>query len=268
MNDLFTLRHPLPAKDKLVIEAVGAVLLLLVWWAVVQFGLVRSSVLPSPISVVASIPELHYQDALIRNVFYSLKLNLLGYAEAIGIALPLGFAIGLIPIFRGLTERYITAMRYLPLTAVIGLFILWFGIADAMKIQFLTLGILVYLLPVVVQRIDEVEQVYLDTIKTLGASPLQTIRRVYIPSVVSRISDDIRVLVAISWTYIIIAEVVNKQDGGIGALIFTVARQSRVDKVFALLVVIIVIGFVQDKIFQWLDRVVFPFKYAGDHHGE
>ncbi len=263
MDSLFTLRGTLSNRNKLIVEILGAMLLLVIWWTVVSTGLVRSSILPSPVSVITSVPELHYQDALIMNCLYSLKLNIMGYIEAILIAIPLGFFIGLIPVCRGMTERYITALRYLPLTAVIGLFILWFGIGDAMKIQFLTLGIVVYLLPVVVQRIDEVQQVYLDTIKTLGATNWQTIFRVYIPSVVSRISDDIRVLVAISWTYIIIAEVVNKQDGGIGALIFTVARQSRVDKVFALLAVIIVIGFTQDKLFMWLDKIAFPFKYKG-----
>jgi NitT/TauT family transport system permease protein len=68
------------------------------------------------------------------------------------------------------------------------------------------------------------------------------------------------VLTAISWTYIIVAELVNK-TGGVGALIFTAARQSRLDKVFAVLFVIIIIGILQDKLFQWLDKKLFPFKH-------
>jgi NitT/TauT family transport system permease protein len=76
----------------------------------------------------------------------------------------------------------------------------------------------------------------------------------------SRVSDDIRVLTAISWTYIIVAEMINK-NGGIGAMIFTAARQSRLDKVFAILILIIIIGFIQDKIFHWLDRKLFPHKH-------
>jgi NitT/TauT family transport system permease protein len=43
---------------------------------------------------------------------------------------------------------------------------------------------------------------------------------------------------------------------------FRASRQSRLDKVFAGLFVIILIGFVQDKIFIWLDRTVFRYKYA------
>ncbi len=260
--NFFSLRGSLPSRTKTLVEIGGAMLFLIIWWALVYFGVVRSSILPSPIRVLTSFPELHFDDALIRNTLYSIKLNVLGYIEAVAIALPLGFLIGLFPLFRGLFERYITALRYLPLTAVIGLFILWFGIGINMKVQFLTLGILVYLLPVAVQRIDDVQKVYIDTVKTLGATKWQTIRFVFMPDVVSRISDDIRVLVAISWTYIIIAEVINKQEGGVGALIYTAARQSRVDKVFAVLLVIILVGFLQDKLMFALDRQLFPHKYA------
>jgi NitT/TauT family transport system permease protein len=112
-----------------------------------------------------------------------------------------------------------------------------------------------------VQRISEIDNIYLQTSYTLGASNWQIFKSVYWPFVTSKIFEDIRVLTAISWTYIIVAELVNK-TGGVGALIFTAARQSRLDKVFAVLFVIIIIGILQDRVFQWLDKKLFPFKHA------
>lgn len=223
--------------------------------------LVPVLILPHPLKVLTSFKELHTKDALIRNTVYSIKLNFGGYLEALLISIPLGFLIGLLPLFKGLFNKPIDALRFVPLTAVTGLFIAWFGIESGMKIQFLAFGIIVYLLPVVVQRVSEVDDVYVNTVFTLGASKWQTFKTVFWPSVLSKISDDIRVLVAISWTYIIVAEMINKGDGGIGALAFMAARQSRVDKVFAVLFVIIVIGFLQDRLFVALDRGLFPHKY-------
>ena len=129
-----------------------------------------------------------------------------------------------------------------------------------MKVAFLAFGIIVFLLPVVVQRIDEVKDVYLKTSFTLGASNWQTIRTVYLPSVFSVLMDDIRVLTAISWTYIIIAELINRQ-GGVGGLIYLKGRQGQIDKVFAILIVIIIIGFLQDRLFMYLDKRLFTHKY-------
>jgi len=262
ISNFFEIRGNLSKKTETIIEISGLIFLLLIWWSVVNFGLVRASILPSPVKVLTSMSELVASDNLIDNVNYSIKLNLFGYLESILIAIPIGFVIGLFPFFRSMFSRIIGALRYLPLTAMIGLFILWCGIGANMKVQFLTLGILVYLLPVVVQRIDEVLQVYIDTVKTLGATKWQIIKSVFIPDVISRLFDDIRVLVAISWTYIIITEVINMQDGGVGALIYQASRQSRTDKVFAILIIILLIGFLQDKLFQKLDKVLFPHKYA------
>lgn len=223
--------------------------------------LINNSLLPSPLEVLSSYGTLWKKDNLLGNAAYSIYLNLLGYIIAILIALPIGFLIGLFPLFRALFHRNIDALRFVPLTAVTGLFIAWFGIETNMKVAFLAFGIIVYLLPVIIQRIDEVEGVYTQTAYTLGASKWQQIKTVFIPAVISRVSDDIRVLVAISWTYIIVAELVNANSGGIGALAFKSARQSHIDKVFAILLLIILIGFVQDKLFSLLDRILFAHKY-------
>ncbi len=223
--------------------------------------LFSKSILPSPIAVVKAYKPLWTENNLAYHTMFSVSLNLMGYLVAILIAVPLGFLIGLFPFFRGLFSRNVDALRFIPLTAVTGLFMAWFGLGVGMKIAFLAFGIIVYLLPVVVQRIDELDKVYLQTTYTMGASQWQQIKTVFLPAILSKISDDIRVLVAISWTYIIVAEMLNASDGGIGALVYTSARQSHIDKVFAILIIIILIGFIQDLLFRLLDRFLFPFKH-------
>ncbi len=257
---IFELRYPMPKQQQLLLEIAGLVGFLVIW-QLVAMRIDSPAILPSPLVVLSSFPELHFEDFLIKNAFFSIKINLLGYLQAIAISIPLGMVVGLFTPVGAVVNRYVDAIRYIPLTAVTGLFIAWFGIYMNMKIQFLAFGIFVYLLPVVVQRVKEVDDVYVQTAQTLGASRWQVIARVFIPGVLSKLSDDIRVLTAISWTYIIVAEMVNN-EGGLGALIFRAARQSRLDKVFAVLFVIIIIGIIQDKIFQWLDRRTFGFKYA------
>ncbi len=221
-------------------------------------------ILPPPQDVFFSYPDLVQNDNLVKNSFKSLWLNIKGYIWAILIALPVGFLIGLLPMFRGMFNRPVEALRYLPLTALTGVFMAWFGTSDKMKVAFLAFGILVYLLPVIVQRINEVKDVYLKTVFTIGATPWQTIRTVYIPSVMSRVWDDIRVLTAISWTYIIVAELVNSSEGGVGAMIFIKSRFSQMEKVFSILLVIILIGLLQDRYFVYLDKKLFPYKYNSD----
>lgn len=260
MEKLFKLRGELSQRTETIIGISGLILILVVWYIVTSSGMVSKTILPNPIDVLVSFKELHFNDFLVKNILYSLKLNLLGYLEAVLIAVPLGFIIGLFPFFRALLSKWIDSARFIPLTALVGLFIAWFGIYDSMKIQFLAFGIFVYLLPIVVQRINDVDKVYVQAAKTLGASRWQIIKSVFVPAVLSKLFDDIRVIVAISWTYIIIAEMVNS-TGGVGAMIFKAARQSRTEKIFALLIVIIIIGILQDRLFKYLDKKLFPYKH-------
>ena len=271
IKNLTELRGPLTKPEKFMLEIIGFCLFILSW-QILALHINKTGILPSPIipimtvnnmksSVILSIHELWFQDLILKNTLYSLYLNFCGYLEALAISIPIGFLIGLSPIAKGLFNRPIDAIRFLPLTAVTGLFIAWFGIYTNMKILFLAFGITVYLIPVVIQRIFEVDEVYVQTIKTLGASKWQTIFKVFIPAVFSKLSDDIRILTAISWTYIIVAELLNN-EGGIGSLTFRAARQGRLDKSFTALFVIILLGFAQDKLFTYLDKTMFKFKYT------
>ena len=255
-------------KTSAIIALIGLVVLLAVWYFLTLTGeIIPNKILPNPVKVILSYGELYTNYDLFTNMWYSVKLNIYGYFMAILLALPIGFVIGMFPIARSLFSQYIDAVRFLPLTAITGIFIAWFGIGFDMKVYFLSFGILIYLLPVIVQRISELQNpsnnkdyVYLQTITTLGATNWQKFRHVYFPYVTEKISEDIRVLTAISWTYIIVAELLNR-EGGIGAMIYTLGRQSRTPEVFALLFLIILIGFTQDRLFKLLDQLLFPSKY-------
>ncbi len=262
MRWLFKLRGELSSIQNTILGIVGLLVFLLIW-VIMTMGetpLVNPGILPSPWKVLTSYSDLCTDNDLVKNTFFSIGLNIAGYLKAIIVSIILGFVIGLYPIFRGMFKNHIEAIRFVPIAAAIGLFIVWYGSQTSMKVNFLAFGIIIFLLPVVIARIDEVKSVYLKTVHTLGATDWQVIRTVYIPSVFSRLFDDIRILTAISWTYIVFAEQVASQ-GGIGYLTFAVRRFGRIDKLFALLILILIIGLIQDRIFKYLDKEFFPYKY-------
>ncbi len=263
MDWLFKLRGEIPKQYQVILPIVGLGLILLVWFFL-SYGehpIMSPLTLPPPAEVFGSYSIMIQENNLIQHIFRSIGLNLGGYIKALLWTLPLGFMIGLLPVFTGLFQKTIDAIRFVPLAACTVLFIFWFGTSIPMKVNFLAFGIFIFLLPIVIQRINEVKDVYLKTVYTIGASRWQTITSVYIPSVMSKLIDDIRILTAISWTYIVVAETINSEEGGLGALTYVFRRQSQTEKLFAILILFIAIGFVQDKIFGRLDKELFPHKY-------
>ena len=238
----------------------GWIILFAIWWIVTNLGLINNHVMPTPQKTWNAFLDMKANDDLGSNILFSVRINLFGYLKCIIAALVVGFAIGLSPQVRKMFSQQVNALRFVPITALMGIFIAISGLTIQTKINFLAFGIWVYLVPVVVQRIDEVNDTHLQMMKTLGAGFWQTVRYVTWRSVVARLSDDIRILVGISWTYIIVAELAGIQ-GGLGSLIFLGERQSNVGKVYAVIFIIVLIGIIQDVLFRLLDRLLFKFKY-------
>jgi NitT/TauT family transport system permease protein len=86
------------------------------------------------------------------------------------------------------------------------------------------------------------------------------IKTIFIPDVISRVMPDIKIMTAISWTYIIMAEMVNKV-GGIGSLMWTFNRKAQYENMYASLLVLIAIGILWDLTITVLDMVIFRHKY-------
>lgn len=257
----FELRGEFSKKMTTKISIVGLVVLLVLWELIAALNGSVSQLLPRPSEVVLKIPDLFINGGIMSDVTLSVKRNFLGYVKAVMYAIPLGFLIGLNPLCRALFSKYVDAIRFLPLAATTGIFILWFGIGEEVKVNFLAFSIFVYLLPVVIQRINEVDSVYMQTAKTMGATKWQMVKTIFMPAVFGKIFDDVRVLVAISWTYIVIAELINSR-GGLGHKIQVLARQSDTDGVFAVLFIVIFLGIIQDYVFKVLDKIFFKYKHV------
>ena len=265
MKNLLQFGGTITKKQSMIVTIIGAIMLLLLWYLVTYNGrIINQKILPNPVDVVKAIPGLVSQYNVFGNIAYTVGLNLSGYFFALIIAIPLGFLIGIYPLPNALFKPYFEALRYLPLPTVSGIFIAIFGLGFGMKAKFLAFGILIFTLPSVIQKVtdlqnpkNEKDNVYLQTAKTLGMTNWQMFRYVYWPYVMDKIYGDIRSLVAISYTYVVIAEALNK-EGGIGAMISTFTRQSRTPEIYALLFVIIMIGLLQDVAFKKMEPVIFP----------
>jgi len=229
------------------------------WCTLTYGGIVPAIILPSPTAVLKALPTLHFEEALVRSALWSLYRVTMGFVLAALLAIPLGLLMGTFPPIKAFFAPILDPLRFLPISALVPLTIVWFGIDETQKIVFLFLGTVVYLLPLVVEAVEEVDEVYLHTATTLGATRGQLVRHVLIPGSLPAIGEALRVMNGIGWTYVILAEVINAPYG-LGALITVAAKRSHVDQIFALVIVILIIGVVTDQIIRLLNKALFTWK--------
>jgi NitT/TauT family transport system permease protein len=244
-------REPVTYHRARVLAFVGVLTFLAVWCVLSYADLVPTVILPSPTEVLHAFPVLHFEEALVRSAMWSLYRVYMGFALAAAVAIPLGLVMGTFPPVKHFLAPLVDPLRFLPISALVPLFLVWFGIEEAMKIMLLFVGIVVYMLPLVVEAVENVDDVYLQTATTLGASKWQLVRHVLIPGSMPAIGEALRVMNGIGWTYVILAEIINARYG-LGHLINVAGKRSHVDQIFAGVIVILLIGVATD----WIIRVV------------
>jgi NitT/TauT family transport system permease protein len=257
---MFALRAPLPRKLRPYL-AIAAPTLVILAWCVLSYGeLVEPTFLPSPTEVVRGLLQLFFEHDLGRSILVSTKRITIAFLLASAVALPLGVLMGAFEPIDRFFEPVMAPLRFMPISAFIPLLILWFGIEESEKVAFLFLGVFVYLLPVVVTAIRAVPQEYVDTAYTLGASKAQVILTVLIPSSLPEIFESFRVMNAIAWTYVILAEAVNPGTASLGYLIQLAYTHQKPQWSFAGLLVIGGVGLLTDALLRGINALLFRWK--------
>jgi len=218
-------------------------------------------ILPSPWQVLAALGYMHANEGLVRSAIASFLRITVSFLLAVLVAIPLAVLMGSYPPVRAWFEPFTGPLRYLPISAVTGLFILLFGIGEEMKIAFLFVGTVVYLIPICGEAILNVEDIYLETALTLGAKPRQVILRVLWPAACPGIFEACRVIYGVGWTYVILAELVNAKYG-LGYLIAQSSKFGKVDQAYALVLVILALGVGTNELFRQVGRRLFAWRSA------
>jgi NitT/TauT family transport system permease protein len=258
---LFALRAPLPRGTAVALGFVMPALVLGAWCGITYGGFAPPDFLPSPTDVLRGTLQLFIQYDLWDAILTSSRRIALAFVLASALALPLGILMGAFEPINRLFEPVVAPLRYMPISAFIPLLILWFGIYEKQKIAFLFLGVFVYLLPVVVTAIRAVPEELVQTALTLGATKLQAIRTVLLPAALPEIFDSFRVMNAILWTYVILAEAVNPEHG-LGYMVELARTHQKASWSFAGLLVIGGIGLLTDFAIRTISSLLFRWREA------
>lgn len=266
---LLTIRGQVPRKAAVVLGLVPIALLLVLWWMVTHGAdderRIAPTIMPSPMEVVkaanALVRPAEGERGLFAHVGISLQRVGLGYLLAIAVVLPLGIIMGSFASVRAVFSPMTTASGYIPIATLVPLTMSWFGIYESQKVFFLAMAFGIYLLPLVINAIDSVPDVYLRTSYTLGATRLQVIWRVLIPVALPTIWQGMRLAFGVGWTYLVLAEVVVK-DGGLGDVIDIARRRGYTGQVWLVIITITLIAWVADLAWTYLGKLLFPYRRA------
>jgi ABC-type nitrate/sulfonate/bicarbonate transport system permease component len=260
---LVAIRGRVPRRAALVLGLIPIVVVVVVWWAITrgeqEERIVSSTILPSPVEVIKSVPLLITRRNLMENTLISLRRVGLGYVLAVALVLPLGILMGAFGVFRAMFAPTTTASGYIPIATLVPLTMSWFGTGEKQKVVFLAMAFGVYLLPMIIEAIDDVPDVYVRTASTLGASRLDIVRRVLVPVAMPAIWQGMRMAFGVGWTYLVLTEVV-VMEGGLGEVIAMSQRRGPREHVYLVIILITLIAWAADIVWVQVGQLIFPYR--------
>jgi taurine transport system permease protein len=233
--------------------------LILVWALTSATGLVDSSVLPGPLTVLREaanmIDHSYGGHTLLGHIAISLGRVVAGFALGALVGLALGVGIAYARPLRYLLEPIIAFLRPIPPLAFITVFILWFGIGETPKIALIFLGVVV---PMTISAAGAMEALHPDledAAACLGASRPQLLLHVRLPAALPDILIAMRLMLALAWTSVMGAELIAAQSG-VGWTIWQASRTLNSARVIVGVIAIAVVGAIGDAVLIVMTRIL------------
>lgn len=232
--------------------------LLVLWEFVVREANIEKWILPSPTAILKSFwpaRELIWQHSL-QTLFEAI----IGFGLAVLIGIIIATLIESSQWLRKALYPLLVISQTIPIIAMAPLLIIWFGYGLAPKVIVVAL---VCFFPITVNLADGyrmVDQDMIHLMSAMGASKSQIFRMVKLPAALPFFFSGLR----IAGTYSIMGAVIGEWLGaskGLGILLTRSSQSFLTDRVFATIMVIIILSLVVAAFIEGLARVVMPWYY-------
>lgn len=245
------------------ISVVTIAVLLGGWFVITNAGWIKPLFLPSPQAVFQQFMEYLLGTANDKPLWQHFMASILRVSAAFWLAfvtaVPVGIAMGMSRVARGIFDPPIEFYRPLPPLAYLPLIIIWFGIDELPKVLLIFLSCFAPLALAARSGMKSASQEQINAAYSMGATYQQVIRHVILPSALPEILVGMRIAIGFGWTTLVAAEMV-AANVGLGQMVLNASNFLRTDIVIMGIVVIGVVAYAFDLFMRWVERKLVPWK--------
>lgn len=229
--------------------------LLAAWEVCVHVLSVPLYVLPAPSQVLLALID----DAgtLARHAGVSMAEALLGMGISLALSLVLGILMDAFPTFKRCVYPILVVTQTVPMIVLAPIFIIYMGFGLAPKILTVTM---MCFFPIAVSFADGMAQVdagYVNLLRAYGASRLQLYTLAKMPASLPSLLSGLKVAATYSVSGAVVGEWIASQEG-LGYYLLRVKNNYMLDKVFACVLVIILLSLAMNALIRLLQRLLAP----------
>jgi ABC-type nitrate/sulfonate/bicarbonate transport system permease component len=223
--------------------------LLLAWeWAARAIGI---DGLPPASRALAQIPAILGDPESLLNIADSLRRMVVGFALALGVAIPVGLTMGRSQRVAAFFNPLLMGIYPVPKAALMPIIMLWLGVGDASKTLVIFLGVTLPIIYHSYQGSRAVEEKILWSAAAMGMGSLARLARIVLPAALPEILVGCRTGLVLALITMVTSEMIVRQTG-VGNILFNSLDMAQYDTVYAMIVIIGALGYVLDFAFERL----------------
>jgi len=232
---------------------------LLLWELVVRVFSISDLLLPPPSAFLLRLYT--GWGAIYPQALVTAKSVFTGFLAGAIPAIPLGFAIVMVPFFQRTLYPFLVFLNVVPKVALVPVLLVWFGFGEMPKV--IVAALLVFF-PIMINCITgfrSLDPRLLHLSRSMGAGPWQTLRYLRFPTAFPFIISGMKISIVLAVTVVVVAEFVGSNDG-LGYLILRAIANHDLALAFAALFVAGLIGLALTFLSELLERVTMPWRSA------
>ena len=263
-GDVATSRYRTTGEGSTILPSIVTIVAVLaLWWLVTWLGLIKPLFLPRPQAIwfafQQSVAGIIDNNTLWVHIGWSLMRVMSAFALAVAIGIPVGLAMGVSRVARGLFDPIIEFYRPLPPLAYLPLMIIWFGIGEESKILLIFLACFAPVALAARAGVRSVNPEQLNAARSMGASRIQILLYVVLPTALPEILVGLRIGMGVGWTTLVAAEMV-AANAGLGQMVLNASNFLRTDVVIMGIIVIGFFAFLFEMAMRRLEAWLVPWK--------
>lgn len=232
-----------------------AVILLVLWDLSVRLGLVDEIIVPFPMAVVTALIDEVQKASFWTNFQVTTIETVAGFGIGSVVGFAIGAVLGMSGWLRAVMFPYVVAFQGLPKVVLAPVFITALGFGMGSKIA---MAVVLAFFPVLLNTmvgILSVDEDQLRVMRAYRATSWQTFRKLTLPSSAPLVFAGLKAGLTFSLIGAIVGEFVGASQG-LGYLLNTYAYQLKVPQVWAVMVVLALLGVVLYWVIELVDRKV------------
>jgi len=237
------------------------VLALVGWDALIRLRGLPPLVLPGPVLVAREIVTLLLGGTLWPHVAATLTAVLLGFVLGSAIGLGLGTIVAHSTVLGGILRPYVVASQAMPKLAMAPILVVWLGFDLTPKVVIAALISFFPLFENILAGLQAVDPDELELFRSLRASRWQTFVKLRLPSAVPFVVAGLRVALILSLVGAVVGEFVGA-NRGLGALIIMAQGTMNTPLMFAIFVVLTMLGIALSVLTDVIERLVLRWRYG------